>query len=362
MIRRHRTIIASLTCSALAAGCQAGGDTEGKAGSTKRGTAGDSSQARPQTTPAVATFDVEVQMTGLLLIVPPKQPGTTYVFLPKPSVNHYALFGFGIPASMSSGDVSRLCSQGIVPGDNAAKMCYVNLDAWLLQPIDGGGTPPSGAFDLEKVGLMNVTEASGGYKVDLAKIDSRARIDFRVGAPGESCKLATWTYKPSVNDQPGSPVEKRLANLVPWTMQLPTGFELVFKPKLSGSPVRVPLVADGNGKVALILAHIPVGEVGDLPPGQQGGAIHTGSDTATHFDDYYRFVGVPSTQGTEHRRPLPRIKTKHSTSGCPLELTTLTAATGDTVVIGDTVAIGDTLAIPGTRTYACMPAAAELGP
>ena len=348
MVRQHRAAVACLTFCILVSGCGKGGNAKDPPQSSTTGGNADGTTAQVKSAAAVTTVDVDVQMTGLLLIVPPKQTGTTYVFLPNPMAKHYALFGFGIPASMIAADVARLCSQGIVPGDLAAGMCYVNLDDWKLEPFTQG-TPPSGTFNLDQVGLMNLTTASGGFKVTDLNTSNRARLQFDVGAPapGKSCKLARWRYRPALNGQPGPPEEKDLANVVHWMMKVPATFELNFKPKTVGLPVRVPLVANTTGSVQLILAHIPEGDVGNLPPGQQTGPVPAGSDTANHFHSYYDILNVPpSNPGTDPRRPIPHVKVKYHQSGCQIDITTKTAR-ADTALFGP-------------RTYACMPAAAEI--
>jgi hypothetical protein len=304
---------------------------------------------------AATTIKARIHLTGLILIVPPNQKGAaTNILLPiKPG--HSALLGVGYDLAKPP-TIADFCRDGGLapPGAMAAGICYVDLAKWDVAAL-GDLPATTNPVDMEQFGALNVTQGSGGRKVVLKDIRDQltSLIVFNTGEPKETCSLGRWMFKPNG----GKEQPHELANVIMWDMTLPSGTELVFTRKdAPHEVVRMPLIAfPGSGGVELVLAHVPAKDVADLPP-TPGGAPNTPvpgkGDPAPDFDAFYNLLGLtPATPNTDPQRPLPKFDdvVGSSSSGCKVHVSNKLAPT-------------DTVAIIGVKTYACMPASAELGP
>jgi hypothetical protein len=278
--------------------------------------------------PSTAATSVVVHMSGLLLVVPPGQDGgQTNVLMPT-IPDHAAWLGFGI-----AGDepfVSRLCLADATYGQPAirAGICYVDLDLWSLQPFGAGGQPTPASNTLP-AGVLNVTEGSGGgYRVHVPSLggDLRAQVVFGAGEAGGHCSLASWIYEP-VNAQ--GVVQRRdslpLINVLDWEIRNPAVHALVFRSRSGPDSISVPLPApDANGKIELLLTHIPVEDLEELPPARPG-SPDASVDTAYHFNAFYGLLrdgagGQPLPQNSP-RRPLPHTPTIVRATACEVGVT-----------------------------------------
>jgi hypothetical protein len=310
----------------------------------------DSSAVRPSTASASVTF----QLTGLVLVVPPKTSGDSVrILLPNPTGHgaHAALLGF--PLSKDAAVFDTLCeSDPLGKKAKQANICYVNLDVWTLQPFGAGGqpaTPTMQQLSAAARGLMDVTSASGGrHRVHFPHADSvvRSRLVFLAGGPGSKpCRLAPWTFIPA--NEHGSPTQARtdsLINVLDWEVQVASP-ALVFT-KRTGESVTIKLPAS---ETRILLAHVPEAERAHLPPNTVA-AITDTVTVARHFDAYYDVLRAPGTN--EHkippisaRRAIPSRSTGRQ-APCPVEIRTSKKSTP---------------AFASVATYACMPASGEGG-
>lgn len=329
---------------------------------------------------AAGAVSVRLNITGLLLVVPPKTSGAvTNVLVPK-RASHSALFGFGIdPANPPA---ANFCANPPVapPGATAKGMCYVNLADWDLGAL--GAPPPStNPVALEKFGLINVTQGSGGgKKVVLNDIRHllTSLVALNTGSPTDDCSLALWTYRPN-----GKPAETLfISNVLHWDMSLADTTHFVFTRKAAPhDTVLVPIVAKTGQRTEVVLANVPEHDVPDLPPAQGGSTASNTmkpGDEAKDFDVFYDLLGVPAaTPGIDPRRPLPRLEVSASSVACPVSISRLKSYATDLRIPNVALRRGarehggtgpgrnatptDTSAV-GVKTYACMPATADIGP
>lgn len=339
-----------------------GGDGRGRTVIASHSDAGDAS--------------IIIHLTGLVLMVPPATAGgRTDVLLPT-IADHAALLGFGV-----TGDepfVRRLCQSDAGHGSGAirAGICYVDLDRWLLEPVGAGGQPTPAASTLPAT-VLNTTAAQGGaYGVHLPALggELRARVAFAAGQAGGQCSLASWIYEPASGDAGDG--RRPLANVVEWEIRNPAARTLVFRSRSGGERIAVPLPApDADGKIELLLAHIPVEEIGDLPPARPRASALL-PDTAHHVDAFYDLL---RDRGTRLRPPASNSRDRHlphapvvlRPSGCEVGVTVpvdaaeeLAPFTWTLALAADARAAGFSAPLPrrsasmtaraGIATYACV--------
>lgn len=225
----------------------------------------------PTRTAKADSLDLVVQMTGLMLLVPPNPASSrTDVLMPRSAPAHSALLGIGIA------DTSiRICGAKRHDG-----LCYVDLDRWTLEPIGNPGTADGGDDIKVPVRMMNLSVAAGGrYRTnpDRPNADVVRRVTFLSGQLGsDTCSLARWKHRPfSPNGNVMSSRDGGLYNRLSWLIRVPADS----LPKLTFVDVRtrtdtveVPLEGVNGDRIMILLAHVPEAEVGSLPPGTQGTA------------------------------------------------------------------------------------------
>jgi hypothetical protein len=314
-------------------------------------------QADADTSVSTRTTDVEarnvrvtVHMTGLVLVVPPKQGGDSVkVLLPDTQAvgDHVAWLGFGIEPTNPV--VPRLCVNDTIY--TKAGICYVDLDKWTLDPFGGGGRPSPPAVTLPN-GVLNVTNVAGGmHKVHVPWLTNglRAEVMFTAGRPGATCSLASWAYRPvDSQGRPKPPVRDSLVNVLDWEIEDPGVDSLVFRDRASRDSIKVSLPQ--TGEAHMILAHIPVADVKDLPPGSRVGPLPAAADSAKHFRAYYNLLRMPGTNPQpipphpHPRRQIPHHPQPLTTEACKVSITTPVERFIEKKAIG---------------TYACMVASAD---
>jgi hypothetical protein len=299
---------------------------------------------------------VSIQMTGLLLIVPPAAAGgAVQVYLPHPREVglHAPLLGFAIPL----GDTVRpgLCDNRQTRADPKT-ICYVNLSRWKLQPFGAGGTLMTRPHaELQTAsgssGLLDVTHLSGRrFRAFATPAEERSvsKITLLSGqvADGLSCKLAEWRYRRVYPI--GIPVltagRDSLANVVEWQMPNLRSPVLVFVDSTGRDTARIALPP---GNTRLLLAHIPEEERIHLPPNE---ADSTKTSPHAHFGPFYDLLsrsasGTPIAHDNHVRRRIP-AQAKGRRIPCPLTL-----RTGEHLIGGH----------GSMATYACMPALGQGG-
>jgi hypothetical protein len=289
----------------------------------------DTKSLRAFLAPTTTTDSVNIvfQLTGLILVVPPKQAGEqTHLLLPVVS-GHDALFGFGLPVQDAV-----LCSTW------KSGLCYVNLADWKVSPIGAGG----GATDPQDTGIppevLNVTRAAGtDYRVVGATGESlRSHVIFEAGrATGSPCSLAKWTFTPVST---GTSETAPLANVLNWTIRYPKGdpFKLVFVRKVDGLTKEVSI---GTAReVRMLLAHVPPDE--PLPPEEPTPDANVPS-TLGHVHDFYNLLRHRSenTPPGAGNRPVPHY---------------VEPAGRDYCEVGVTRARHVPMAKVGIKTYGCV--------
>lgn len=331
----------------LLAGCGSGGD----GGDEAQKDTGGAVQVRVATDSTKST--VFVQMTGLLLIVPPTTGNELKVYLPRNVGGHAARLGFAVPQGVTL--PTNFCDNGGTAA-HPDTICYVNLKHWTLAPVGAGGSPATttlaGMPPVSTSGLLSLTEISGGdYRVfpTHAGKKSHPPVTFLSGQLVDSlaCKLAEWTYTPV--DQQGMPQPAqthRLANVLVWEMMALDTPSLVFE-RQGQSAVRVPLPP---GETWLLLAHIPAGELRHLPPGEADSVI---SSTHADLHPLYDVLGRSNSEadslqrGSMHRR-IPGL-VAGDTVPCRVVLSSMGQKSRDKD------------GIKSMATYACMPGSGSGG-
>lgn len=315
-LRPVKPITLSITC-VLTWGC---GGTQQDA---ERQPQSDSSTIA--TAPSAAGLTLKVQMTGLLLIVPPAADGGEVIVALPNHADHVAWFGFGM--GLDSVDyAAKLCDTRPHASYARSKgICYVDLETWQLDPLGQGGTETTDTGQTLPADLMNVTTLSGGEHF-VHRSDSggrRATVFFRAGRPGNRCSLARWDMR-RFDAQTGTPVpinQHLLVNRLDWEIGGQFPRKLFFTSK-SGQRDSAALAGGSAGRIGVILAHIPTGELPSLPPEQ---AINVAQpDTAYHFAAYYDLLQTPAGQPLPPeplRRSLPHGRKAVGLPHCNIQIT-----------------------------------------
>jgi hypothetical protein len=251
---------------------------------------------------------------------------------------HMAWLGFGFEELTE--EQLGLCQPDSVYID--AGICYVNLDVWTLEPFGGGGTPWSKPHTLPPE-VLNVTRLAGGHKVHLPSIttDLRARVVLRAGSPGETCRLANWTF-----EEAGETKRAPLANVLDWEIKNLSDRTLVFTGQ--DKTIRVSLPATGD--VHLVLAHVSKPEVKHLPPARPGTVSKAVVVVAPHFDSFYELLRSPDSS----KEPLPPMdpRRKHPGGGRAIRTKACSVRVSDSRKSFDELHWG-------IGTIACMVASAD---
>lgn len=274
-----------------------------------------------------AEATVVVHLSGLLMVIPPQQDGgRTHVLLPA-APGHVARMGFGIAGDEAF--VQRLCMTDETHGLPAirAGVCYVDMERWALQPLGDGGPPPP-AVNTLPAGLLSASDAAGGeYRVDVAAVggDLRAQVALTAGEVGGQCSLASWVVDKV--DAAGAPRPREvlpLVNVLSWEIRNPAATELVFHSRSGPETVTVPLPAPApNGKIEILLTHVPFEELADLPPAMPA-TLAPAPDTAYHFAALYDLLRKDGERlaPDSPRRRLPHTPSQLSPHSCDVRITT----------------------------------------
>jgi hypothetical protein len=203
----------------------------------------------------VDSLTIVLQLTGLLMIVPPN-PGTigpTQVLMPEPNapddLNHVAVIGF------RRNGTEQQCDAG-----SDREFCFVRMDGWVLDPLPGR----SSRVTLPR-SVLNLTQGSGGRRVHPnnfginAQRDSlRSRITLGGGSLTDTCHLARWSFDPVGSARRDT---FSLSNVVEWTIpDVPVDRVSLVRRRLNGSSPQslTTLLPDSSGRIELLVAHVPI--------------------------------------------------------------------------------------------------------
>jgi hypothetical protein len=337
MIPRMCRIVAafpSLVACALLTGC---------GGSEPRDNENNTSRRAATTT---APAPVVIHMTGMVLIVPPKQgQNEVKVLLPALSnPQHAARLGFGM--AVDHKDRATLCVDRMMVEEHG--ICYVDLTTWTWDAFGSGGAPIPTDLELP-AGVLNATRISGTlHKVPTSTPANTTVVRLKGGwAAPTHCSLANWTY--GRFDQQGQVLQaetQALVNVLDWEIDNLANPTLVFRRANPAAEIAVPILASENGRMAIILANIPTLEYKDLPPGRPTG-LGQRPVTAEHFDAYYGLLADQNQQSPPpSRRPTIGFSNAVTTKACPVNI----SRPGDPGLVDGGAAIA---------TYACIVASAE---
>jgi hypothetical protein len=311
-----------------------------------------------------------IQMTGLMLLVPPKQAnGLTHVLMPNmpPSPgtpDHLTFIGF-------KGDSTGHCMEY----DHDRRICYVDMKGWALDSIGKAAGSSTGAGTAAH-GPLNLSRHTN-RKINLAQVrDSLAsQVTFARGQPTDSCGVAWWTYNPIGQDPP---TKFEVINVLEWQIpNMPADSFVLVRRQIQAPYTRDTIATlhtsdTVNNEIELLIMNVlpedtvglvrrsrapqpRVGEsFGQAPTAgvQPATPIHTAD---RHFRALYRLVGVPETMQRLPRRPV-RIR-----EACPITILNLFdqyAVDREDKYMGQDE--GDSkVQYRGARTLSCIMASAE---
>jgi hypothetical protein len=227
-------------------------------------------------------MDVVFQLTGLIMIVPPKQSGGRTHLLMPPAHDHIALLGVGYAVQDT-----MLCV-----GQHAG-ICYVDLRKWSVDTIGIGGT----ATDPDHLGIpdevLNVTRVAGpNYRVHVPAGNGngalRAHLVFAAGRGlPNPCSRARWTYAPVST---GTTVTQPLANVASWAIRYKRGEPFVLRFTRHGPAATREVRLDTSGDaVKLLIAHVPPEDLSELPLVWPAAAQNP-PQKLDHINDYYSML------------------------------------------------------------------------
>jgi hypothetical protein len=220
------------------------------------------------TTPVAKSTTLIIHLTGLLLLVPPKEEGgETHVLMPPPHSGkaHEAFLEF-------IGTHADLCE----PGNDS--VCLVDMKKWAMEPVGAGGGLASTTMDGLPRAILNVTSGSRD-SVDISNVPDTliaARLlTGRITVP--TCNRATWYFNP-----PGllNATARGAANLADWEIHLPgRSVTLHFKqrhPPHDRDSVTLTATSD---TMQILLSHNPKRGRPTLPP-----LLSTPEDFSAFYD------------------------------------------------------------------------------
>lgn len=285
-----------------------------------------------------------VQMTGALVLVPASSGGMN-VMLPndREGMPHVARLGFGIEENNPK---KYPCVDDSVFSEAPTKegICYIDLVEWEVLDLGASGAP-SPAVQTLPGGVLNVSRLSRGHKASHPKEDARATLHLATGEAGGSaadqCSLARWTYQ--LPQEQGAPKDttSELINVLNWRITDPDRQFRLRSRKDTMVIHTVDLQMPKQRKIELILAHVPMKELGHLPPAPAA-TLEDPPLQADHVDLYYDLLRHPGTgerpAGADRR--LPRKPEPLRNKACPVDITTWVVRAVQRP--------------PSVATYACM--------
>lgn len=339
---RALAITACVAASTVLSACRSGENANENAPKDDRIQAGPTDQSRP--------VPLVIQMTGMLLLIPPKAiGGPTHILMP-PVPNHLSWIGFNVKERTDK----------CVDYDPARKICYVDMNGWTLDPIRAAAGSGNTATNFPR-NLLNLTYASG-KKIKLAAAIARSRSHFTLasGSVSDSCSLAEWNLFPVGNGNARETIS--FINVMEWQIPDLQSDRLVLVRRKRGSMEAETLatLTPREGKIELLIMHVPPDErpsrfSAESGPVESASHPRSGQNAANdadrrrdeealkrHLRVAYAMFGIP-----EGLQRYPKLHQKLRDK-CPVTILGFQNA--------------DKRLIPGTKTPSCIMASAEEGP
>ena len=318
-VRRRRAVgvFASLLACTLFYACS-------DEANSKEGMAPVDSAASTSAAVESGPVSLTVQLTGLLLLVPPTTTGgPTQVMMPR-IPGHDALLGFRGP---KTGHCWRY--------DSKREICYANMDNWVLEPIGIKPAPEGGSTNSAR-NLLNLTHGSGGKKIDVnaAKARIRSHLTLGAGIEAEPCRLAEWTYDPVGDNDDAKPRRVQLVNVMNWQISDLSASSIVLarhRPNGSNRQEIATLTPDEDGKIEILVMHLPQKELREFlkltgvpddtpsssdqtpPSAPHEAEADPVAELEKHFHAFYDLIGGVGT----NERPMP-TEVKQLKEWCPI--------------------------------------------
>jgi hypothetical protein len=248
------------------------------------------------------SLTVVIQLTGLLMLVPPRpgQAGPTHVLMPEPDHQHVSILGF-----RDADGSAQHCESGFPGG-----FCFVRMEGYALDLLPGIAPQP---VTLPRE-IMNLSSVSGDRPVHRDLFGSnpprdslRTRITLGGGGVTETCALGYWQFNPVGPMQPDTIT---MANVARWVIpNVPrAGIRLERRP-LRGGSAQLLATLPPDDTIEILIAHIPRREWGRFTrelrnlvtvrtAGAKTGmnkvaaftAAASSISSAAHFMSYYRLL------------------------------------------------------------------------
>lgn len=315
-----RKVLVALLC-VMAAGC--GGGDEGK---SAEGELNDSASVAPAGASGPVTL--KIQMTGLLLLVSDTN-ARTHIAAPRMQ-DHLNYIGFW-----------KENDKGCDRYNYDRSICYIKMDGYVIDPVASGAGTPNQRPTYPR-GVVNLTHASGGHKVNASAVRGRSRSTITLvgGATTGSCSLTKWTFRP-FNAQQSSFLG--LVNRLDWDIGgFANSLLLVLR---KGNETRNVVLRARNNVIELLILNVPerdtVGLFGNVSRDATSALLFPDpAEMEDHFRTYYRLMGVSDGR---HRFPMKPFEVVNRT--CPITILGLATDTGLKNARD---------ALPGIRTHSCV--------
>lgn len=267
------------------------------------------------------SMDIVFQLTGMVLVVPPKNTNEhTHLLLPH-AQDHLAFFGIGYAPRDTA-----LCAK------QRRGICYVDLVKWHVDPLGPRDEPTdSGGVGIPRR-VLNVRRAAGpNYQanVQATKGEARAHLTFLTGrARSDVCSRGIWTYKPVAT---GRIETDTFANVMTWVMRYRRNepFRVRFVLKTDSQTVREIPLDTSLDSVNLAIAHVTPEDTAFLPApiflpaAMQKSAPARETIKLDHIHHYYsllRHEADNSSPGNGNR-PVPVLVGDAGPAICPVTVT-----------------------------------------
>ncbi len=141
------------------------------------------------------SITIVIQLTGLMMIVPPNGPGgPTHVLMPRSqAVSHDAYVGYRMRSS------AEPCA-----GDAIRGFCFVQMNGYELEPLPRSAGVPNPEVPRIPRTVLNLSQGSGGRRVHAGHLGQnpgrdtlQSRITLPSGMVTDTCQMGRWRFDPT---------------------------------------------------------------------------------------------------------------------------------------------------------------------